>query len=96
MDCSLNNKQSYYLTLQLYHILQEHPLVLLTYGAYKYYDNSAQYKGSTALVTNKDQSSVPKDVLAKYDIIAELDNMTVYYSKNNPIDLNKLTIKEDR
>ncbi len=70
--------------------------ILLTYGQYKYFDDSTEYNGPTILVTNEGNTSLPKDVMKRYSQIAKIDDILIYYANNNLIDLSELTMRQTR
>lgn len=57
------------------------------FGDYKYYDDSAEYTGSTAIITPKINKAVPDSIIEQYDLLKEIGDYKVYYCKNNPVDL---------
>lgn len=65
--------------------------VLQTYGQYKYYDDSTEYVGPTVLVIEEDDPAPSNEILARYNQIGVVDNMGIYYCKDNPIDLKKIS-----
>lgn len=65
--------------------------VLQTYGQYKYYDDSTEYVGPTVLVIEEDDSAPSNEILARYNQIGVVNNMGIYYCKDNPIDLKKIS-----
>jgi hypothetical protein len=59
------------------------------YGSYKYYDDTTEYEGPTVLVVNSDDVAAPASLIEQYELISTVDNISIYYSKDNPLDINE-------
>lgn len=57
------------------------------WGDYVYYDYNESYDGPTLLVTSKKEDVVPEYVLKNYTLVKELNDVNIYTSSENPMDL---------
>lgn len=60
---------------------------LESYGDYNYYDDSSEYKGPTVLVTKPECDYIDSQILKQYEHLADVDDISIWYSRVNPIDL---------
>ena len=62
------------------------------FGDYKYYYDTTEYQGSTVLVTPKDNSFIPQEIMDKYTAVDTIGDYQIYYSKENPIDVKSIVV----
>ena len=63
---------------------------LNNWGDYRYYDDSTQYVGPTILMVDVDGKKPSDEIMSKYQLLDTIHNISIYYSKDNPIDLEDI------
>ena len=63
---------------------------LNTWGDYRYYDDSTQYVGPTILMVAEGGEKPSDEIMSKYQLLDTIHKISIYYSKDNPIDLEDM------
>ncbi len=57
------------------------------FGDYSYYDDTTEYAGATMIVTATENPGAPAELLEKYQLVYEENDISIYYADQNYIDL---------